>query len=166
MKSINAAIGLDCFSRLVCICNSRHPEYGNHPTLSGKVIDEAISYCIERVYYEINSKLSGENLPTPIVPPETIKSQKLYNLYQIAKSMRKNGKTNAHIVHYMNVNKEPTSDDVFGPRPLKQIALKPTKWKKEDVDFLLDTDALNECLAKLNSRPQRSATSTVTAVKP
>ncbi|MBC3227482.1 hypothetical protein [Serratia fonticola] len=164
MKSINANLGQDNFEKLIFISKSAHPEYFNNPTLSGKVVDSIVSYCIEKVYNDIYSKLNISDAPLPLIPPITKKSQKLYNLYQVANSLRKAGKTNAHIVHHMNSNQEPTPDDVFDRKPLK--GSKPTRWKKEDVEFLLDVNVLNEFLDALNHRSQRIITSTSTAEKP
>lgn len=166
MKSIHAKIGVDSFEKLISISKISYHGYGQNPTLSGEVVDSIISYCIEKTYNDIYSKLDTHEAPLPLTPPETSKSQKLYNLYQTVKSLRKAGKTDTHIVSYMNRNKEPTPDNVFSIRPLKQIKLTPARWVIEDVRFLMNIDAVNEFLVELNKRTQRISTNTSTAEKP
>lgn len=152
MKSINAKIGEDCFEKLIYISKNNHPDYAINPTLSGETVDNLISYCIESVYIKLHSKQKVDGAPLPLFPPRTTKGQKLYYLYQVVNSLRKEGKTAPHIVNYMNTKREPTPDNVFVRKTLKQIESKPSRWSIEDVKFLQDVEAVNAFLDELNKR--------------
>jgi hypothetical protein len=151
--SITAKLGSDTFSKLAIILKQNHPLTSDKMPKSGAAIDATISYCIELAYNAFFEQRGEVGMPDCILPPETKKAEKLYFIYQQVKTLRDGGMSPINIAHLMTCEQMPTADDLFTSRAVKHI--KPTRWTKEDVKYVLNTNELNALMRDLNGRRQR-----------
>lgn len=153
--SITAKIGSDTFLKLEILSKKNHALTRGMMPKSGETIDATISYCIELAYHAFLKYRSRNGMPDCIVLPETIKAEKLYYIYQQVKTMSDGGMSPVSIANRMTGQQMLTADDLCLVRALKHT--KPTRWTKEDVQYVLNTDELNVLMRELNGRQQRKA---------
>ena len=151
--SITTKMGSDTFSKLEILLKKNHALTRGKMPKSGETIDATISYCIELAYHAFLQYRSCDGMPDCIVLPETIKAEKLYYIYQQVKTMSDGGMSPVSIANRMTGQQMLTADDLYLVRALKHT--KPTRWTKEDVQHVLNTDALNVLMRELNGRQQR-----------
>lgn len=151
--SITAKIGSDTLSKLTILLKGNHPLASDKIPKSGAAIDATISYCIELAYNAFFEQEGKDCMPACILPPETKKAEKLYFVYQQVKTLRDGGMSPIRIANCMTGEQMPTADNLCKSGAIKHI--KPTRWTKEDVQYILNTDELNALIRELNGRRQR-----------
>ncbi len=152
--TLTSRIGSDTYQKLIILLKENYETLGNRLPKSGQPIDLTISLCIELAFNAIPHTESEVQLPEQITPPITKKAQRLYEIYQMVMTLKSIGKTPQSIINYMNSHQHPTADNLFEKKALKYM--KPTNWKREDLDYILNTNELNLQIKLLNKRRQRS----------
>ncbi len=151
--TLTPKIGSDTYQKLMILLKENYKTPDNRSPKSGQSIDLTISFCIELAFNSIPHTKGKVQLPEQITPPITKKAQKLYEIYQIVMTLKSMGKTPQSIISYMNSHQHPTADNLFEKKAMRYM--EPTKWKKEDLDYILNINELNLQIEHLNKRRQR-----------
>ncbi|EKN5950051.1 hypothetical protein ACOHX9_000808 [Yersinia enterocolitica] len=153
-------LGADSLRKLRLIASKHYPGWIKEEKKSGEALNMTLSYCIEVAYNLLEKSRTSPPLYDALPPPETVKAQILYDIYQRITTLKGNGSTTAQTVAYLNQSQSPTPDDLFAGKPLTAATLKPSRWNIRDVNAIITrngqpTELLREHLLELNQRGQR-----------
>ncbi|QJT82308.1 hypothetical protein C0557_20615 [Kosakonia sp. MUSA4] len=151
--SIMAKLGSDTHSKLAILLQQNHLLSSDKIPKSGAIIDATISYCIELAYNALMERVGTDGMPNCILPPETKKAERLYAIYQRARTLKDGGMKLTGVAACMTQERYPTADDLYASSAIKHM--KVTRWTANDVKYVLNTDELNSLMRVLNGRRQR-----------